>query len=170
MPHSNRSALSLTALALTLTLAACSQQTAAPQPQANAQDGSRFVYDGTDYSWTSTDDGLSDLGSSAADLKAQGLNAGNNMLSDQPWTAADNGWGPIERNMSVGEKSARDGGKLTMNGKTYESGFGVHSNSTMTFNLGGQCSRFISDVGMDDEVGRPGQRRVPGLRRWSEAF
>ncbi|GGL78533.1 hypothetical protein GCM10010840_15490 [Deinococcus aerolatus] len=155
MSHSTRSALSLTALALTLTLAACSQQNAAPQlpaeqqPQADQRDGSQFIYDGTDHSWVSSDNGLTDL-------KSQDLKAGNNALSNEPWTAATSGWGPIERNMSNGEKGSKDGGKLLIQGKGYDSGFGVHSNSSMTFNLEGKCSRFTSDVGMDDEVGSRG--------------
>lgn len=156
MPHSARSALSLTALALTLTLAACSQP-AAPAPQQSGQeDGSQFIYDGTDHSWVSPDNGLTDHDATSVDLKAQGLNSGNNKLSEQPWTAADNGWGPIERNMSVGEKSSNDGRKMSINGKTYDNGFGAHANSTMKFAIDGQCKRFISDVGMDDEVGNRG--------------
>ncbi|MBB5365514.1 NPCBM/NEW2 domain-containing protein, partial [Deinococcus humi] len=162
MPQSQRSAFSLTALALTLTLAACSQQPAAPQPQVDQQpqaderDGSQFVYDGTDHSWVSDDNGLTDLDSTATELQAQALRSGNNLLSNEPWTAATSGWGPAERNMSNGEKGSKDGSKLSINGKKYDSGFGIHANSSMTFNLNGQCSRFISDVGLDDEVGSRG--------------
>jgi hypothetical protein len=155
MPQSQRTTFSLTALALTLTLAACSQQSTAPQPQveqqpqADERDGSQFVYDGTDHSWVSPDSGLTDL-------QAQDLGAGNNQLSNEPWKAATSGWGPIERNMSNGEKGAKDGSKLLIGGKKYDSGFGVHADSSMTFNLAGNCSRFISDVGLDDEVGSRG--------------
>ena len=153
MPHSPRSVFPLTALALTLTLAACSQQTAAPQPQMDQRDGSQFIYDGTDHSWVSPDNGLTDAGHG---LQAQDLNAGDNLLSNEPWTAATNGWGPIERNMSNGEMGSKDGDPLSINGKKYASGFGIHANSSMTFNLNGQCGRFISDVGLDDEVGSRG--------------
>lgn len=154
MPQSQRTAFSLTALALTLTLAACSQQSAAPQPQAeqpqvDGRDGSQFIYDGMDHSWVSSDNGLTDL-------KAQDLKAGNNPLSSEPWTAATSGWGPVERNMSNGEKGSNDGSKLTIQSKKYDNGFGVHANSSMTFDLAGKCSRFISDVGLDDEVGNRG--------------
>lgn len=154
MPQSQRTAFSLTALALTLTLAACSQQSAAPQlqaeqPQVDGRDGSQFIYDGMDHSWVSSDNGLTDL-------KAQDLKAGNNPLSSEPWTAATSGWGPVERNMSNGEKGSNDGSKLTIQGKKYDNGFGVHANSSMTFDLAGKCSRFISDVGLDDEVGNRG--------------
>ena len=152
MSYSHRSAFSLTALALTLSLAACSQQTAPDSQKLAQDDGSQFVYDGTDHSWVSPDNGLANLDPEAAGLKSQGLNAGLNMLSDQPWTAAENGWGPIERNMSVGEKKSRDGRTMSIEGKTYDSGFGAHSNSTMTFAIDSQCKSFLSDVGMDDEV------------------
>ncbi|CAM3356987.1 NPCBM/NEW2 domain-containing protein [Deinococcus saxicola] len=153
MSHSPRLTLSLTALALTLTLAACSQQTT---PQADGQSGSPFVYDGTDHSWVSSDNGLVGMDAEVARMKALAINTGNNMLSGEAWTAATNGWGPIERNMSVGESGTRDGRMMAVNGKQYDSGFGVHSNSSMTFDLGGKCSRFISDVGIDDEVGNRG--------------
>ncbi|OLV15597.1 NPCBM/NEW2 domain-containing protein [Deinococcus marmoris] len=156
MSHSPRSALSLTALALTLTLAACSQQTAAPQSQADKQDGSQFVYDGTDRSWVSPDNGLVGMEAEVARMKALTINTGNNMLSGEAWTAATSGYGPIERNMSNGESGARDGRMMAVNGKKYDSGFGVHANSSITFNLGGKCKRFISDVGIDDEVGNQG--------------
>ncbi|OLV18237.1 ring canal kelch-like protein [Deinococcus marmoris] len=91
-----------------------------------------------------------------ARMKALTINTGNNMLSGEAWTAATSGYGPIERNMSNGESGARDGRMMAVNGKRYDSGFGVHANSSMTFNLGGKCKRFISDVGIDDEVGNQG--------------
>ncbi|MBB5364655.1 NPCBM/NEW2 domain-containing protein, partial [Deinococcus humi] len=105
-------------------------------------------YDGTEHLWT--DDGTDTR------LTQESLTAGNNMLSNSPWTSATNGWGPIERNTSVGETSAKDGRPMSINGQKYTSGFGVHANSTMTFAIGGKCSRFISDVGIDDEVANKG--------------
>ncbi|MFK7604419.1 NPCBM/NEW2 domain-containing protein, partial [Deinococcus sp. SM5_A1] len=154
MSHSHRSAFFLTALALTLTLAACSQQTNAPQPQVDTQDGSQFIYDGTDHSWVSKDNGLTDA--VGVSLQAQDLKSGNNLLNERPWTAATSGWGPIERNMSNGEKGSNDGRTMSIEGKKYSGGFGVHSNSSMTFDLGGKCNKFISDIGLDDEVGNRG--------------
>ncbi|MDV6373253.1 NPCBM/NEW2 domain-containing protein [Deinococcus arenicola] len=149
MSYSPRTAFSLTALALTLTLAACSQPAA---PQANAggqassqQDGRQFGYDGKDRSWTSTDNGLTTL-------TAQALGNGDNLVSDLPWLSATSGWGPIERNMSNGEAGSGDGRTLTLNGRAYATGLGVHANSSVTFALNGQCERFTGDIGMDDEI------------------
>ncbi|ULH17590.1 NPCBM/NEW2 domain-containing protein (plasmid) [Deinococcus sp. KNUC1210] len=123
-------------------LAACSQQssgqTADPaQPEA----------DGLTRPWTDTP---------GAALSGLALTPGSNSLSAQPWTAASNGWGPIEKDQSVGGNAAGDGKPLTLAGKTYAHGFGVHANSSMTFNLGAQCATFTSEIGVDDEVGDRG--------------
>ncbi|QLG11989.1 NPCBM/NEW2 domain-containing protein [Deinococcus sp. D7000] len=117
-----------------------------PAAQAPAEQDS--MDDGGDYAWT--DDGTD------TKLSQESLKAGNNLLSNSAWTSATNGWGPIERNTSVGEAKANDGRPMSVNGKKYASGFGVHANSTMTFAIGGKCSTFISDVGIDDEVGNKG--------------
>src|SRR5438477_10686392 len=77
-------------------------------------------------------------------------------LSDLPWLDATNGWGPAERDMSNGEQLAGDGKTLTLNGATYPKGLGVHADSDIKYNLGGNYSTFISDVGVDDEVGLGG--------------
>jgi hypothetical protein len=39
-----------------------------------------------------------------------------------------------------------------MNDVTYAQGLGVHSNSEITYNLAKKYSRFVSDLGVDDEV------------------
>ncbi|NJL20458.1 MAG: hypothetical protein HC895_06005, partial [Leptolyngbyaceae cyanobacterium SM1_3_5] len=77
-------------------------------------------------------------------------------LSDLSWTAATNGWGPVERDASNGEASAGDGNRLTLNGVSYTKGLGVHSNSQITYQLGGAYNSFNAFVGMDDEVGDRG--------------
>ncbi|WP_415787824.1 NPCBM/NEW2 domain-containing protein, partial [Deinococcus saxicola] len=121
-----------------------------PAQESVAQDSLEkdSVYDGTDRSWTGQEVGTK--------LTQESLATGNNMLSDSLWTAASNGWGPIERNISNGESGAKDGRTMSVNGKKYDSGFGTHAKSSMTFNTGGVCNRFISDVGIDDEVGDRG--------------
>ncbi|WP_394840227.1 NPCBM/NEW2 domain-containing protein [Pendulispora rubella] len=73
-------------------------------------------------------------------------------LSDQPWAYSTNGWGPVERNKSNGEKAAGDGKTLTLNGTTYTKGFGVHSPSAISFRPNGACSTFTANIGIDDEV------------------
>ncbi|WP_373544705.1 NPCBM/NEW2 domain-containing protein [Chamaesiphon sp.] len=77
-------------------------------------------------------------------------------LSDLTATAATNGWGAIERDKSNGEQGATDGNTLTLNGVTYAKGLGVHASSDTTYALGGNYTRFISDIGVDDEVGNNG--------------
>jgi glucose/arabinose dehydrogenase len=77
-------------------------------------------------------------------------------LSDLTATAATNGWGPIERDRANGEQGAADGGTLTLNGVTYAKGLGTHAGSDTTYALGGNYTRFISDIGVDDTVGSSG--------------
>ncbi|WP_231557371.1 NPCBM/NEW2 domain-containing protein [Deinococcus sp. YIM 77859] len=89
-------------------------------------------------------------------LQTQAIDPGDNTLSNEPWTAATNGWGPAERNRSNGEKGTGDGRTLTLNGKTYGNGFGVHSDSSLSFDVGGKCTSFTADIGVDDEVGSLG--------------
>ncbi len=74
-------------------------------------------------------------------------------LGDQPWTSMTNGWGPVERNRSNGEAGATDGRTITLGGRTYSKGLGVHAASQVRFATGGQCSTFLADIGVDDEVG-----------------
>jgi len=77
-------------------------------------------------------------------------------LSDLNWTSAINGWGPVERDRSNGETASNDGRVIQLNGKTYSKGLGVHAYSEITYNLNGQYSTFLSDIGVDDEVGNNG--------------
>jgi glucose/arabinose dehydrogenase len=71
-------------------------------------------------------------------------------LSDLSWTSATNGWGDAEKDRANGERGSGDGPTLTLNGTTYAKGLGVHSNSRITYNLGGTYTRFKADVGLDD--------------------
>ncbi|WP_420594586.1 NPCBM/NEW2 domain-containing protein [Deinococcus sp.] len=138
---------------LTFGLSACnsaneSKAPAAPSAVGEAEfNGAEFNYDGLDHAWQS---------GPQANLGALTLDPGDNSLSFENWISASNGWGPIERNRSSGEKNAGDGRTLTLNGKTYDKGFGVHASSSMTFNIGAKCSTFTSDIGIDDEVGNKG--------------
>ena len=130
-----------------LGLNACGAATPAvtdPAPDASLP---TFDYDGLDHSWVSPE---------TSNVGTLSLAPGDNALSNEGWTTASNGWGPIERDMSVGEKNAGDGRSLSLSGKTYPQGFGVHANSSMSFNIAGQCSSFSSDIGLDDEVGSQG--------------
>ncbi|MGV9365879.1 NPCBM/NEW2 domain-containing protein [Amycolatopsis sp. NPDC003731] len=71
--------------------------------------------------------------------------------SDLRWAAEKNGYGPVERDMSNGSIPAGDGKPLTINGVVYPKGLGAHAPSEVVFHLGGRCTEFTADVGVDDE-------------------
>ncbi|WP_155549009.1 NPCBM/NEW2 domain-containing protein [Amycolatopsis camponoti] len=71
--------------------------------------------------------------------------------SDLRWAAEKNGYGPVERDMSNGSIPAGDGKPLTINGVVYPKGLGAHAPSEVVFYLGGHCTTFTADVGVDDE-------------------
>jgi beta-galactosidase len=90
-------------------------------------------------------------------------------FSDLPYTALENGWGPVERDMSNGEQPAGDGRTLSIGGTAYAKGLGAHAVSRVQLALDGRCSVFRSDVGVDDEMGANGSVAfevwVDGVRR-----
>jgi hypothetical protein len=65
----------------------------------------------------------------------------------------------MERNSSNGENAGGDGRTITLNGVTYAKGIGMHASADLTFNLGGQYTQFLSDVGIDDEAGTNGSAK-----------
>ncbi|MEU7112516.1 endo-alpha-N-acetylgalactosaminidase family protein [Streptomyces sp. NPDC046182] len=69
---------------------------------------------------------------------------------DLDWTSATNGWGPVERDRSNGETGTGDGGPLRIGGVTYEKGLGAHAPSKVRYYLGGRCTSFTAEVGVDD--------------------
>jgi len=77
-------------------------------------------------------------------------------VSDLQALTSVNGWGPMEIDMSNGEMAAGDGRIITINGSQYQKGLGVHAYSEVVYDIGGQFSTFISDIGVDDEVGNRG--------------
>jgi nitrous oxidase accessory protein NosD len=60
-------------------------------------------------------------------------------------TSATIGYGTIHKNLSV------DGNPITLNGTVYTEGIGTHALSDITYNLAGNYTTFISDVGIDQE-------------------
>jgi alpha-galactosidase len=73
-------------------------------------------------------------------------------VSDLPYTAVANGWGPVEKDTSNGEQVAGDGHTITLHGVTYAKGLGVHADSEVDVPLNGAYSTFQADIGIDDEV------------------
>jgi alpha-galactosidase len=85
-----------------------------------------------------------------------GTSGGSTFVSDMTWQASTNGWGPAERDRSNGEQAAGDGRTLQIGTTTYGKGIGAHATGTVDVNLGGRCSTFTADVGVDAEVGTNG--------------
>ncbi|GAA2671104.1 MULTISPECIES: NPCBM/NEW2 domain-containing protein [Actinosynnema] len=79
------------------------------------------------------------------------LPSGTSYLSDAPWLRASNGFGPVEVDTSNGEAEAGDGGPLTVNGRVFEKGLGVHAPSSVEYFTGGRCTSVSAFVGVDDE-------------------
>ena len=74
-------------------------------------------------------------------------------LSDISWVSAASGWGPVERDTSNGERGMGDGKNINIKGVTYTKGLGCHAASTIIYNLDKKYSRFVTDVGADNETG-----------------
>jgi hypothetical protein len=84
------------------------------------------------------------------------LNGAFDYLSDLAARSTANGFGPIGIDQSNGEADANDGRQIKLNGMRYTKGLGVHAVSEIRYALNGQYRSFVSDVGVDDEVGRAG--------------
>ncbi|WP_073498487.1 beta-galactosidase [Actinacidiphila paucisporea] len=82
--------------------------------------------------------------------------AGEDAVSDLPFLSSTNGWGPVERDSSVGEQSAGDGRPLSIAGTAYAKGLGTNSVSDVQLYLAGTCTRLTARVGVDDETGGGG--------------
>ncbi|MET7900765.1 NPCBM/NEW2 domain-containing protein [Streptomyces sp. NPDC005355] len=82
--------------------------------------------------------------------------SGTSYASDLPWLSALNGWGPVEKDTSVGESAAGDGHPITLGGTVHARGLGVHAPSEVTYYTGGRCTAFTARVGVDDEEGAAG--------------
>ncbi|MFT4849235.1 MAG: hypothetical protein ACI83B_001773 [Sediminicola sp.] len=82
-------------------------------------------------------------------------------LSDLTWiNTPKNGWGPVEKDKSNGEREANDGNTLTINGVTYSKGLGVHANSEIVYALNGSYDTFKTDIGVDDEMNNHAQSSI----------
>jgi NPCBM/NEW2 domain len=51
-----------------------------------------------------------------------------------------------------GEQASGDGRALTIRGAQFAKGLGVHASSEVVYKLGGQCSAFMAEIGLDDEI------------------
>jgi len=66
-------------------------------------------------------------------------------VSNLTATSSTTGYGTIQQNKSI------LGNPLTLDGVTYASGIGTHAASSITYNIAGKYSTFISTVGIDQE-------------------
>ena len=73
-----------------------------------------------------------------------------------PFLHTTNGWGDPEVDHSNGERAPDDGGPIRIGTSTFEHGIGAHAPSKIVLDLGGRCSTFLADVGVDEEVGSAG--------------
>ena len=78
-------------------------------------------------------------------------------LSDlTPLGTPISGYGPYEKDMSNGNTPAGDGHSIQLQKVKYTKGLGVHANSDISYDLAGKYGTFVSDFGVDDEVGSSG--------------
>ncbi|AXB48529.1 alpha-galactosidase [Amycolatopsis albispora] len=75
---------------------------------------------------------------------------GTRYLSDVLWLRSSNGWGPVEKDTTNGERAAGDGGPITLRGVTYAKGLGTHAQSSVEYFTGGSCAEVRALVGVDD--------------------
>lgn len=66
-------------------------------------------------------------------------------LTDIEIRSNSQGWGDLQKDKSL------DGHTFTVNGETFENGYGTHAPSDMAFDLGGKYLRFSAIFGLDDE-------------------
>jgi beta-galactosidase GanA len=82
--------------------------------------------------------------------------SGDRYVSDLPFVSSTNGYGPLERDTSVGGSGPGDGGTITLRGTTYAKGLGTNAVSEVVVDAGGTCTSFTSDVGVDDSAAGKG--------------
>jgi hypothetical protein len=90
------------------------------------------------------------------------LPAGWTYLSDLPFLSSANGDGPVERDLSNGGAVAGDGPGIAIRRVTYGKGLGMHAVGEVSFDLGGRCTEFAADVGVDDGAGLDVARQRAG--------
>lgn len=67
-------------------------------------------------------------------------------LSDTVYTYAHMDWGNVGKDVSI------DGHVIELNETIFEKGLGTHANCELRYDLDGNFTRFISSIGVDDEV------------------
>ncbi|WP_158845435.1 NPCBM/NEW2 domain-containing protein [Saccharothrix deserti] len=87
-----------------------------------------------------------------AELSAPSAPPGGTVdIGDVAFALERGGYGPVERDKSNGSWKPGDGKPLSINGVKYAKGLGGHAPTELVVYLGGACTSFTSDVGIDDE-------------------
>lgn len=73
-------------------------------------------------------------------------------VTDLEWSSVRNGLGPAEKDQSNGEAAGGDGQMLSIDGRKYARGLGVHAPSAVGYSLDGRFDLFSAEIGLDDEV------------------
>jgi hypothetical protein len=76
--------------------------------------------------------------------------------------SSSNGLGPVERDTTNGQAAAADGRGISIRRATYGKGLGMYAPGEVTFALGGRCTEFAADAGLDDEAGLDIARQKAG--------
>ncbi|MEF3402758.1 NPCBM/NEW2 domain-containing protein [Agromyces sp. CCNWLW203] len=87
--------------------------------------------------------------------------AGSAWASDLEWLSATNGWGVIGKDVANKDSASSPDLPLKINytdpatgtSPVYEKGLGVHAQSKITYFVGGACSAFTSEVGLEAGFG-----------------
>ncbi len=91
-------------------------------------------------------------------------------ISSSSYSVALSSLSPSYQVNNLNRNRSSDGNLLRLGGKTYPSGIGVHTESTLRYTLDGNYTRFSSVIGVDDEVGSRGTVRfevyVDGVLRY----
>ena len=88
---------------------------------------------------------------------------GSAFLSDQTPIYAANGLGPVERDTNNGATAAGDGTPIKIRGTAFDKGLGTAAPAAIIYRLGGKCSRFKAQVGVDDATNGQGSVRFQVL-------
>lgn len=108
---------------------------------AGTPPGSYTLTANASYAWTG---GHAGSASGDGGLQVEVPPSGSPYLDTLSWLSATNGYGPV-----LVDKNYY-GGPLTIHGVTYTHGFWTNSPADLTFYLGGKCTSFTTDLGLDD--------------------
>jgi beta-galactosidase GanA len=95
-------------------------------------------------------------GTTGATTDVTVIPAGTDYVSDLPFISATNGYGPVERDESVGGSGANDGTPISIDGVGYAKGLGTNSVASVVVAVPDGCTTFSSEVGVDDSAGTNG--------------